>query len=71
LLLKQAVMARLNKSGKSLVAKGIKVTEVIDHEWTKVDLLQRSQRNTIGVLLLYVRPQGRGCLSLRSDSGVP
>src|ERR1700736_57399 len=35
LLLKQAVMARLSKSGRSLVAKGIKVTEVIDHEWAK------------------------------------
>ena len=28
-------MARLSKSGRSLVAKGIKVTEVIDHEWAK------------------------------------
>jgi catechol-2,3-dioxygenase len=28
-------MARSSRSGRSLVAKGIKVTEVVDHEWAK------------------------------------
>jgi catechol 2,3-dioxygenase-like lactoylglutathione lyase family enzyme len=51
--------AALAHKRDELRAKGVEVTDIVDHKWSKIDLFQRSQRPVARVLLLGARSQSR------------
>jgi hypothetical protein len=49
--------AALDEMRNALIARGVEVTDVVDHDWAKSILLQGPQRDSAGVLLLLPEPE--------------
>ena len=51
--------AALEQKREELLAKGVEVSDVVDHNWSKSIYFAESQRHLVGVLLLDAGIQGR------------